>query len=129
MNAELEKLVVIAKDSNMFPEVLKSLYAMFKDNEDFNTELRKGLSENPNCPTDVLEKLIKDNCDEVRINVAKHKKANDKMLSVCTKDENRLVRLAAVNNHNASEDILIVLMKDEDPEIVSQARSNLKQRL
>lgn len=91
MNAELEKLVVIAKDSNMFPEVLKSLYAMFKDNEDFNTELRKGLSENPNCPTDVLEKLIKDNFDEVRINVAKHKRANDKMLSVCTKDENRLV--------------------------------------
>lgn len=129
MNTELQKLVEIAADANMFPEVLKSLYAMFKDKEEFNTELRKGLSTNPNCPLDVLEKLIKDPCDEVRINAAKHKDASDKMLSVCTKDDNRLVRLAAVNNPNVSEDILVVLMKDTDAEVVSQARSALKQRL
>ena len=129
MNTELEKLVEIAKDSHMFPEVLKALHTMFKDEVDFNTELRKGLSINPNCPAEVLEKLLKDPCDEVRINAAKHKKSSDRMLFVCRRDANRLVRLAAVNNPNIDEDSLIGYIKDEDSEVAAKARSVLKARL
>lgn len=129
MNEELRKLVNIATDVNMFPEVLKSLYGTLKDKEEYNVELRRGLSINVNCPVDVLEKLIKDDVDDIRINAAKHSRATEKMLSACIKDDNRFVRIEAVKNKNVSEDILIAFIKDEDVEIVRTARAILKSRL
>lgn len=129
MNSELEKLVLIARNEAMFPEVLKTMYGLLKDNEPMNRELRLALSLNRNCPVEVLEKEIKDPVDEIRVNVAKHKRATEKMLASCVKDPNPNVRMAAVNNTNASEDTLWQFAKDDNPEVVKSARAALKARL
>lgn len=129
MTQSLNKLVAIAKDEAMFPEVLKSLYSTLKENKEYNNELRKALSLNPNCPIEVLEKLSKDEIVDIRINTAKHSKSNKKILQTCAKDANCDVKLAVLQNENITEDILILLLKEENVEVSKLARAILKQKL
>lgn len=129
MENSLRKLVDIAKDKEMYPEVLKMLYSTLKDNEEHNNEIRRGLSLNVNCPIEILEKLSKDDLVDIRKNVASHVHANEKILQNCTKDSSKEVRYIAVQNLNVTEDILITFLKDEDEQVSLTARKILKQRL
>lgn len=129
MNDSLKKLVNIAEDSNMFPEILKSLYSTLKENKEYNAELRKALSLNTKCPVEILEKLAKDELLEIRVNVAKHNKSTEKILQTCAKDSEHTVRYAVVRNANTSEDILISLLKDDNEDVARLARTILKQKL
>lgn len=128
-NQELQKLINIALDKEMYPEVLKYLYGALKEDIVSNRELRRSLSLNENCPVEILEKLIKDEIPEIRANAARHKDATAKMIASCVKDDVKEVRLEAVKNPVITEDTLWQFVKDDDEDVVKLARSVLKARL
>lgn len=129
MKAELQKLIDIALDKNMYPEILKGLYSSLKESPEENLKLKISLSRNLNCPIDIITKLSKDENDEIRLNISTHRLTTAKILESFIKDSNVNVKLAAIKNTNISEDSLMSFMKDENPEVVKYSRLALKQRL
>lgn len=129
LNNQLQKLVDVATDELMYQEVLKTMFGVLKNDDEANAEIRFGLSVNKNCPVEVLEKLVKDDIEEIRINAVRHQKATSKILSQAVKDPSSRVRLAVLDNPSASESDLWQLMQDTNLEIVEKARLTLKTRL
>ena len=119
-----EMLIELAKTKDMYEQVFKFLY-----NTSFNDEtdhlIKMELSKNVSVNEDILEKLAKEDSNEIRASVMKHKNATEKMFRGALKDEDLTVRENAILNKNISEAVLIEFLKDESEKIRNLAKKEL----
>ena len=72
---------------------------------------------------------MKDDSEEVKLNVLKLETTSDKIIQTALKDENDAIRLAVLKEEYIPEDDLINLFSDKCLDVVMLARKTLKSRL
>jgi len=92
------------------------------DKHDDAIAVLKGIAQNPNTPTDIVEMLVRHQSSNIRSSVAAYR--TDGLAEILVQDQNEGVRAALANNYHIKPEIAAMLAKDESNWVRARIKYN-----
>ncbi len=102
------KRLAVSHDSRTPPALLTELA------KDEDSDVRRGVAQNPNIASNTLKILAEDKNSSVRWGVLLNPNAKPETLKIFAEDKNSSVRWGVAEHHNTTPDTLKILAKDKD---------------